>query len=194
MNRCGFTDLTMKRTWDIDAEIVGASNVRMLGMKRENLEGVPLLVITNGTNIAAFGLGAARVSWAARAIFEVLGSSTNVLMGNMCIQELYGTPDLTQNTYTKPLPGSRPKVLWPNHVSLYKRGKIDDTGMFGGGIRRRFPASLLPRPGSSSQINLAWNNVAGATGYKLQRKTGAAAPTARLPPWAPRRRPTTTRA
>ena len=155
---------------DVDGEMTGAANVRILGMKREG--GGNEWVISNSTNIAAYGYGWGGTDGGpSSSLYQVLGTSTNVLLGNLAAGGGYLS---TGNTVYEALTGLPvTNVLWPKHISLYKRGEINDTNMFVvvGGSPPAVPSNLTADAVSSSQINLAWNDVGYELGYKLERKT-----------------------
>jgi hypothetical protein len=151
---------------DVDTEISGASNVRMVGMKREN--DVPVLLVTNSANIAAYGFGFAYDSPAGDGYFQVRGSSTNILFANLTC--MVGGPNTTANMIYEAINGQPiTNVVWPNFVSLYKRGEINDTNMFlAGGNPPPTPTGLTATRNTtfpSEQINLSWNAVTNAPGY-----------------------------
>ena len=126
-----FYGFNIEHGGDNDAEVLvsGANNVRMLGLKREG--GTPLLVITNSSNIAAYSGGAMRWQPVGNGYFQVLGNSTNILFGNIGVQDLEHSPQLTDYLVYEALTGQPVKtVTWPNMVSLYKRGELNDAAMF----------------------------------------------------------------
>ena len=171
---------------DHEVDISGASNVRLLGWKRENAIANPLLVITNGTNIALYGAGALRDSPGSPGCFYLRGASTNLLLANLGVQQIYNTPHSWDTLVHEALTGQPTnQVLWPNHVSLYKRGELNDALMFvsSGGSPPATPTGLTATrdvTSPSSQINLFWNSVTNATGYQLQRSTSNTGPYAVL--------------
>lgn len=114
---------------DTEAEVVGASNVRFLGLKREGSK--PLLMISNCVNIAAYGHANHLNAPIDNGFIQVLGASTNILLANLTIMMARSQPGLTGNTLYEAITGQpATNILWPNMVSLYKRGDIDDSLMW----------------------------------------------------------------
>ena len=114
---------------DKETEVVGASNVRFLGMKREGSN--PVLVLSNCVNIAAYGFGYAISAPTDDGYFQVLGTSTNILLANLTVFKASSPSTLTNNILYEAITGQpATNILWPNMVSLYKRGEINDAIMF----------------------------------------------------------------
>jgi hypothetical protein len=113
-----------------NVEIVDASNIRLYGMKREGCS--PSIIVTNSNNVALYssspntngvfsGLG---------GNLQILDSSTNVLMANVNSRTLNQNPNGEANLREALTAFSAVSIPFPNMVSLYKRGEIDDAAMF----------------------------------------------------------------
>lgn len=116
---------------DERVELVGASNVRFLGLKEESY--FPYILMTNCTNIAAYSFGNAQFKIpVGNGFFQVLGASTNILLANLTVMAPDVKPGLTGNMLSEAITGQpATNVLWPNNISIYKRGEIsDNTNMF----------------------------------------------------------------
>jgi hypothetical protein len=86
--------------------------------------------------------------------FQILGSSTNVLLATLCVQQVNTAPQLTNIMVYEALSGQPTNVIsWPNMVSLYKRGEINDSLMF-----------LNPMPVFSQPVLQGGNLVLTGTG------------------------------
>ena len=107
-----------------DAEITNAANIRWLGWKREGLSSMLLLKDTR--NFALYGAGAMRDRPAAgTGHFEITGTSTNLLLANLLVQTAISPT--AAFTLIETIDGqSRNAIAYPEGVSLYKRGAIDD--------------------------------------------------------------------
>jgi hypothetical protein len=113
---------------DMETEAVGASNVRFLGMKREGSN--PVLVLSNCVNVAAYGFGYAISAPTDDGYYQVLGTSTNILLANLTVFKASSPSTLTNNILYEAITGQpATNILWPNMVSLYKRGEINDALM-----------------------------------------------------------------
>jgi len=148
---------------NMEAEIDNASNIRFLGLKREGYN--PLLVLSNCTNIAGYGLGRAINPPSGNGIFQVLGTSTNVLLANLTVYAPSTSPLMTGNILYESLTGlPSTNILWPNMVSLYKRGEINDSVMTtfaaSQAVIHRFltivDAPILRMNQSGSQLSISW--------------------------------------
>ena len=63
-------------------------------------------------------------------LIQVLGNSTNILLGNLTVMLPRVQPGLTGNILYEAITNQLAvNVLWPNNVSLYKRGSINDALM-----------------------------------------------------------------
>ena len=137
---------------DMEVQITGASNVRMLGYKREGVNA--MLVISNSSNIACYSAGAMLSPPNSPGSFQILGASTNVLLATLCVQQVNTAPQLTNIMVYEALSGQPTNVIsWPNMVSLYKRGEINDSLMF-----------LNPMPVFSQPVLQGGNLVLTGTG------------------------------
>jgi hypothetical protein len=154
-----------------DAEIIGATNIRWLGWKREGSSS--MLLLSNSQNIALYSAGAMREEpKPGLGQFEIYGSSTNLLMANLLVQVVETNTSLGL-TLKESLTGQPTNIIaYPEGVSLYKRGIIDDSAMR---LPPAMPDTLTAIPRSGARLDLAWNDGAGTTGYLLERKTGASA-------------------
>ena len=117
---------------DMDGEVTGASNVRLLGLKREGTR--PMLVITNSSNIGAYSGGALRGNPEYNGLFQVLGASSNVLIANLNVHYGPGGEGSSDYMLYEAINGQPvTNILHPNNVSLYKRGELNDAIMIIGG-------------------------------------------------------------
>lgn len=151
-----------------DAEILNSANIRWLHWKREGQ--CSMLLVSNCTNFALYSAGDMRDPLPGGAAnLEITGTSTNLLLANVLVQS---TTDTNPTYFTlKEFISGQPTnaIRYPEGVSLYKRGSIDD------GLMRLppgMPEALAVAPVSSAQVNLAWPEVPGETGWRLERKTG----------------------
>lgn len=163
---------------DIEVEVTNACNARFLGMKRENALSQPTMVIGNSTNIAAYGLGTA---WnhVNPSYYSVLGTSTNVLLGILSIQDA-GEPPSGSTVYEALTGQPVNTVPWPNQVSLYKRGELNDALMFVGGVTSHpaFGAPVL----SGGKLVLTGNGGSADGTYQVLTSTNITLP---LSSWTP---------
>lgn len=114
-------------------EIVDAKDVRIYGVKREG--GSPTLIVRNSNNIALYSSGAmsgAGIS-SLGGFIQIYGNSNNILATNVNPRDVGGLPN-GNVILREALAGQPVKAIipWPNQLSIYKRGEIDDS-MFGGG-------------------------------------------------------------
>ncbi|MEI6075896.1 MAG: glycosyl hydrolase family 28-related protein, partial [Verrucomicrobiota bacterium] len=115
---------------DEEVDIFNSSNVRMVGWKREGNNA--LLVISNSSNIGLYTAGCLRYQQLTSA-FQVLGASTNILMANIGVQDVSAGFVIkpTDTMLNEAITGQPTNVIsWPNMVSLYKRGELNDAAVF----------------------------------------------------------------
>ena len=164
---------------DMDGEVTGASNVRLLGLKREGTR--PMLVITNSSNIAAYSGGALRDIPDYSGLFQIRGASTNILLANLNVHFTFGGEGSSDYMLYEAINGQPvTNILHPNNVSLYKRGELDDTIMIiggggSGGSPPGTPGDFIATAAATNRIDLSWNDVAGELNYRLDRQEGAGA-------------------
>ena len=136
-----------------DGEMIDAANVRLLGCKREGR--APMLVIRNSANVALYGAGALRDGAEdeggppapGKGFFEVKGTSRNLLLANLLVQSANASA-ATGATLREEISGEPVvSINYPEGVSLYQRGVLDDSAM------------AIPAPagaaGSSRLVNLS---------------------------------------
>jgi hypothetical protein len=104
----------------------------------------------------------------------VLGTSTNILMANLCVQQNNSVPKLTNTLLYEALTGQPTNVVsWPNMVSLYKRGEINDALMFVGASL--VPVFTQPVLAGGNLVLLGTGGSANST-YRLLTSTNVALP------------------
>jgi len=146
-----------------DAEITGAANIRWLGYKREGESS--MLLLSNVTNFALYSAGAMREALPlGEGQFEIIGDCANLLFANVLVQSDEGTNPVSWILMEALTGQPTNSVTYPEGVSFYKRGTIDDE------VMRLLPA--LPRltlniNGSDLQLNLA----GAEPGYPYQIQT-----------------------
>ena len=155
---------------DMEVQITGASNVRMLGYKREGTNA--MLVISNSSNIACYSAGAMLSPPNSPGSFQILGASTNVLLATLCVQQVNTPPQLSNIMVYEALTGQPTNVVsWPNMVSLYKRGEINDSLMFLNSV----PLFAQPMVRSGNLILTGTDGSANCS-YRLLTSTNVALP------------------
>jgi hypothetical protein len=152
-----------------------ASNIRIYTFSREQRG--PALVLNGCTNVALYGLGRFRDEPAAGGLFQVLGNSSQILFAVLAPQSfLYtGSDGGTKTTFNylirQHLTGEADDsgLRWPDHVSLYKLGTLNEAVMTHG-LFPPAPGGLVAIPYSSSRIDLAWiDNSSNETGFEIDR-------------------------
>ncbi len=112
---------------DTNVEIVDSENISIIGLKREGIS--PGVIIKDSRNIALYASGAMR--WelfsGSGGYLQVRGNSSDVLMAGILVQEVgfghtQSGPILLEALST----GETNQVLWPEGVSIYKRGTFND--------------------------------------------------------------------
>jgi len=120
-------------------EIRDAANIRIYSVKREGNS--PTLIVQDSRNVAMFSSGAMRgaIKSGLGGYVQVYGTSDQVLMANLITQTVNegdpnGEPMLREDLAGSP----RVEVTWPECVSLYKRGALDDDAMLADGPNATF--------------------------------------------------------
>lgn len=111
-------------------EMVDASNVRIYGIKREGRS--PTLIMDNCRNIGIFTQGAMRegIEEGSGGYVQIRGASDGLLMPLILVQVAWGNPN-GEPLLVEALEGKeKVSVTWPEAVSLYKRGELDDRKMY----------------------------------------------------------------
>lgn len=118
-------DSTVALMSDANIELSSAHNIRIFGPKREAR--APTILIANSTNVAMYTNGAMTTAGVTDFI-KVTGTSDNIL----CSMILVGNQSATasgRNTLNDTV--STPVVIaWPDGISVYKRGTIDDSAVY----------------------------------------------------------------
>lgn len=110
-----------------NCEIANASNVRIYSVKREGVS--PSFIIRDSRNVAIYSSGAMRgpVRKGLGGYVQIYGRCGGILLANFNIQRAAEPPN-GEPTLREALSGCKPvEIPWPDNVSLYKRGEIDDT-------------------------------------------------------------------
>lgn len=110
-------------------EMVNAQNIRIYGIKREGRS--PTLIINNCCNVGIFTQGAMRegIAEGSGGYIQIRGSSDGLLMSLILVQVAWGAPN-NEPLLIEALDGKeKVSVIWPEAVSLYKRGELDDGKM-----------------------------------------------------------------
>ncbi|MBN1674872.1 MAG: hypothetical protein JXR37_27760 [Kiritimatiellae bacterium] len=114
-----------------NVEIVGAANVRIYGMKREGAS--PSVIVRDSRNIALYSSGAMSgpINPELGAFMQIRGACKDILMTNVKPRDMGGKAANGCFVLEEAVTGLSPVNVspWPNGVSLYKRGRIDDTQM-----------------------------------------------------------------
>lgn len=111
-----------------NCEITGASNVRLFGMKREG--SAPTVIIDDSQNIGLFAGGGMRNSGERAAGYcQITGTSDDVVIANMLTQSYDGSSDDHPTLIEDLDTDSAHEIIWPEGVSIYKRGALDDAAM-----------------------------------------------------------------
>jgi hypothetical protein len=111
-------------------ELVDSSNIRIYGIKREGAS--PTLIINNCRNVGFFTQGAMRegIGDGSKGYIQILGTSDGILMALILIQLNYRAPNNVPSLIEALDGKEKVSVIWPEGVSLYKRGEIDDSKMY----------------------------------------------------------------
>jgi hypothetical protein len=121
--------------WDPDAnvEVDGASNVRILSMKREGETNT--LIVRDSTNVALYStgvmhsppLGNSTQPMRRGGYVQVLGASAGVLMTNLDVAFTTDGPNGEATLRESFDGGAGVWVTWPDGVTVYKRGELNDS-------------------------------------------------------------------
>src|SRR5262249_5291583 len=95
-----------------------------------------------------------------------------ILCANLDVQTDSEGADSTTRILDEAITGLAPtNVLYPNFVSIYKRGEINDTNMYvTGGNPPNTPTGLTAQQNTinpSAALDLSWNSVTNLVGYDL---------------------------
>jgi len=110
-------------------EINHARNLRFYGIKREGRS--PTLILNDSHNVGFFALGAMREGIAAGSggYVQMRGASDRVLVALAAVQLNSAVPS-GEPLLIESFAGKKPvAVTYPDSVSLYKRGELDDAAM-----------------------------------------------------------------
>ena len=116
---------------ETNTEISDASNVRIYGIKREGAS--PTVMVRNSRNVAIYSCGAMRnpVHHRLGGYLQFLEGSNDVMVAVVVVQAVKTLQDDPKKAQ-EPLildktDGEEEKIInWPDSVSIYKRGRIDD--------------------------------------------------------------------
>jgi hypothetical protein len=114
----------------VNLEMVDATNIRIYGIKREGRS--PTMIINNSRNVAIYAQGAMRegIGAGSGGYIQIRGSSDGLLMPLILVQTVWGEPN-REPLLIEALDGKeKVSVTWPESVSLYKRGEIEDGKMY----------------------------------------------------------------
>jgi len=118
------------RVCDTNCEIIDSENIRIYSVKREGVS--PTLIVRDSRNVAMFSSGAMRGANKSGlgGYVQVYGASDGITMANLITQTVNeqdpnGEPMLREDLDGLP----RVEVVWPECVSVYKRGALDDAAM-----------------------------------------------------------------
>lgn len=109
-------------TPEANIELRNAANVRIYSMKREGSS--PSVLVNDSANVGIYGSGAMRFG-VAPGYVSVQGSSTNVIAAAILVQH-HGSAAIGYTVREDLDTTAQDGVPWPNGVSLYKRGHLDD--------------------------------------------------------------------
>ncbi len=127
-----------------EAEVRNAQNIRFYGIKNEgggifnqhttDWGIIPSLLIKDSQNVALFGGAALREQISVHpdnpGAFVILGSSDNILISNIVPHVVRTLPPNGNAIIFEDLDGlPSAEIAWPDAVTLYKRGEIDDSVM-----------------------------------------------------------------
>jgi len=114
-----------------EVEIANASNVRIYSVKREMSS--PTLVVRDSSNIGLFGHGRMGIPFkGSGGQFQFYGRSKNLTIG-FAVKDTAGRSPNGEPLLREHLAGGKPvEILWPDALSVYKRGELDDAAMWDG--------------------------------------------------------------
>jgi hypothetical protein len=110
----------------INMEMIDSRNIRIYGIKREGRS--PTLVMKDCGNVAVYTQGAMRegIGEGSGGYIQIRGACDGILMPLILVQTVWGAPN-GEPLLVETLDGHpKTSVVWPESISLYKRGKIDD--------------------------------------------------------------------
>jgi len=113
---------------DTNIEIIDGQNICIMSVKREGMS--PSVILRDCRNVALYSSGAMREGTFAGSggYIQVYGNSDNILMANLMVQtanSLNSEPLLVEALDG----GPTNQVLWPEGMSLYKRGTFNDVAV-----------------------------------------------------------------
>jgi len=111
-------------------EMTNSRNIRIYGIKREGRS--PTMIINSCYNIGIFSQGCMRegINEGSGGYIQILGKSDGIVIAMTMVQFAQGVPN-TEPLLIEALDGKeKVSVIWPESVSVYKRGEIDDTKMY----------------------------------------------------------------
>lgn len=141
-----------------NAYFVNSRNIRIYGVKREGA--TPTLIVENCENIALYAHGAMRQTAGTGngGYIQIRGNSNNLLFPLILVQMIDMAPaGYNEPTLIETLTGHDPvSVLYPDGVSIYKRGEIDENRMYvtnpGTHIRQTTLSSLNVYPNPTTDL------------------------------------------
>jgi hypothetical protein len=110
-------------------EINSARNLRFYGIKREGRS--PTLILNDSRNVGFFALGAMRegIAVGSGGYVQLRGASDQILVALAAVQSNLSEPS-GEPLLLESFVGMKPiSVIYPDSVSLYKRGELDDEAM-----------------------------------------------------------------
>jgi hypothetical protein len=114
---------------DANVEIVDGQNIVILGMKREGIS--PSLILRDCRNVALFSSGALREEMFAGSggYLQIYGDSGDLLIANVLGQTAWSVSNSEPQLIEVLTGGVTNQVMWPDGVSLYKRGGFSITAV-----------------------------------------------------------------
>lgn len=111
-------------------EMIGSSNVRIYGIKREGRS--PTMIVNNCSNVAVYTQGAMRegVEQSSGGYIQIRGTNDGLLMPLILTQLAWSDPNEAPLLVEELDSKKNVSVTWPESISLYKRGEIDDSKMY----------------------------------------------------------------
>ena len=108
----------------------------------------------------------------------MVGASTNILIANLGVSQLLVAPVTTDTFLYEAITGQLTNVVaWPNMVSLYKRGELNDVAMF----ISPPPLFAQPKVTGGNLVLTGTGGLAGAS-YRMFTTTNVALPFANWKP------------
>ncbi len=114
----------------VNLEMVDSSNIRIYGIKREGRS--PTMILNDCRNVAIYAQGAMRegVERDSGGYVQVRGSNDGLLMPLILTQLAWSDPNDAPLLVEDLDARKKASVIWPESISLYKRGEIDDSRMY----------------------------------------------------------------